>query len=97
LPWFDATTSDQNVVVGYDYDAVVVGSGPNGLAAAVEIARAGRTVLVMEAAPTIGGGTRTVEATLPGHRHDLCSAIHPLAVGSPYLGSLPLEAPTGGS
>jgi phytoene dehydrogenase-like protein len=90
LPWFDATTSDQNVVVGYDYDAVVVGSGPNGLAAAVEIARAGRTVLVMEAAPTIGGGTRTVEATLPGHRHDLCSAIHPLAVGSPYLGSLPL-------
>lgn len=76
--------------MGYEYDAVVVGSGPNGLAAAVEIARAGRSVLVMEAAPTIGGGTRTAETTLPGHRHDVCSAIHPLAVGSPYLSSLPL-------
>ncbi|HEY7692766.1 MAG TPA: NAD(P)/FAD-dependent oxidoreductase [Gaiellaceae bacterium] len=71
-------------------DAVVVGAGPNGLAAAIELARAGRSVLVLEAAETVGGGMRTAELTLPGFRHDVCSAIHPGAVGSPFLRSLPL-------
>lgn len=70
---------------------MVVGSGPNGLAAAVTLAQAGLRVTVFEAAETIGGGTRTAELTLPGLRHDLCSAIHPLGVGSPYLSGLPLE------
>jgi phytoene dehydrogenase-like protein len=72
------------------YDAVVVGSGPNGLAAAVALARAGRSVKVIEGAPTIGGGARTMELTLPGFRHDVCAAVHPLAMGSPYLRELPL-------
>lgn len=72
-------------------DAVVVGAGPNGLAAAVVLAGAGRSVLVLEAAQEVGGGTRTDEATLPGYRHDVCSAIHPLAAGSPWLSGLPLE------
>jgi phytoene dehydrogenase-like protein len=71
-------------------DAVVVGAGPNGLAAAIEIARAGRSVRVVEAEPTVGGGCRTQEVTLPGFRHDICSAIHPLAVASPLFRSLPL-------
>ena len=71
-------------------DAVVVGSGPNGLAAAVELARNGASVLVLEAAATIGGGTRTAELTLPGFRHDVCSTGHPLAILSPYLSKLPL-------
>ena len=70
---------------------VVVGAGPNGLAAAIVLARAGRSVLVLEAADTVGGGTRTAELTLPGFRHDVCSAIHPLVPGSPFLRSLPLE------
>ena len=71
-------------------DAVVVGSGPNGLAAAIELARSGASVRVLEAADSIGGGTRTAELTLPGFRHDVCSACHPLAVVSPYLTTLPL-------
>jgi phytoene dehydrogenase-like protein len=73
-----------------EYDAVVVGSGPNGLAAAVTIARMGRSVLLLEARETIGGGTRTRELTLPGYRHDVCSAIHPLALASPFFRSLDL-------
>lgn len=72
-------------------DAVVVGAGPNGLAAAVAIAREGFEVIVLEAADTIGGGTRTEELTVPGVLHDVCSAIHPFAVASPYLSTLPLE------
>ena len=71
-------------------DAVVVGSGPNGLAAAVALAQAGRSVTVLEAADTIGGGTRTEELTLPGLLHDVCSAVHPFGVASPFLTSLPL-------
>lgn len=72
-------------------EAVVVGSGPNGLAAAVTLAAAGRTVRVLEAADHIGGGTRTEELTLPGFRHDVCAAVFPLGIGSPFLSSLPLH------
>jgi phytoene dehydrogenase-like protein len=73
------------------YDAVVVGAGPNGLAAAVVLAEAGKSVLVLEAKPTIGGGCRTEEVTLPGFRHDICAAIHPMGIVSPLLRRLPLE------
>ena len=74
-----------------EYDAVIVGTGPNGLSAAVELARTGLKVLILEAKATIGGGTRTSPLTLPGFLHDVCSAIHPLGVGSPYFRTLPLE------
>jgi phytoene dehydrogenase-like protein len=73
------------------YDAVVVGSGPNGLAAAITIAQTGRSVLVIEGRDAIGGGTRTEELTLPGFFHDVCSAVHPMAVMSPFFRTLPLE------
>ena len=72
------------------YDAVVVGAGPNGLAAAVELARGGRSVAVVEAEETVGGGTRSAEVTLPGFVHDLGSAIHPLGYASPFFKTLPL-------
>ena len=72
------------------FDAVVVGAGPNGLAAAVELARRGRSVLVVEGEDTIGGGARTAALTIEGFAHDVCSAVHPLAAGSPYFRSLPL-------
>ncbi|SNB47126.1 NAD(P)/FAD-dependent oxidoreductase [Geobacter sp. DSM 9736] len=72
-------------------NAVVVGSGPNGLAAAITLAHAGMPVTVLEGAPGIGGGTRTEELTLPGFLHDVCSAVHPLAVASPFLATLPLH------
>jgi phytoene dehydrogenase-like protein len=78
-------------VTARDYDVVIVGSGPNGLAAAVDLARSGRSVMVLEAASTPGGGTRTAELTLPGFRHDVCSAVHPLGIGSPFFRTLPLE------
>lgn len=71
-------------------DAVVVGSGPNGLAAAVALARAGRSVRVVEGHAEIGGGTRTAALTLPGFQHDVCSGCHPLGVLSPFFRSLPL-------
>lgn len=70
--------------------ALVVGSGPNGLAAAVTLAREGFAVTVLEAAETIGGGTRSVEAIVPGLLHDSCSAFHPMAAGSPFLNDLDL-------
>ncbi len=66
--------------VNINYDAVVVGSGPNGLAAAVQLAINGWKILVIEAGDTIGGGTRTKELALPGFRHDVCSAVHPMAL-----------------
>ncbi|MBY8865592.1 phytoene desaturase family protein [Streptomyces sennicomposti] len=72
-------------------DAVVVGAGPNGLTAAVELARRGFSVAVFEARDTVGGGARTEELTLPGFRHDPCSAAHPLGVNSPAFRALPLE------
>lgn len=72
-------------------DAVVVGAGPNGLTAAVELARRGFAVEVFEARETVGGGARTEELTLPGFRHDPCSAVHPLGVGSPVFATMPLD------
>ncbi|TKK67512.1 NAD(P)/FAD-dependent oxidoreductase [Ilyomonas limi] len=74
-----------------DYDAVVVGSGPNGLAAAITMQQQGLSVLLLEAKSTIGGGMRSAELTLPGFIHDICSAIHPLAVSSPFFRHLPLN------
>jgi phytoene dehydrogenase-like protein len=73
-----------------EYDAVVVGSGPNGLAAAILMQQNGLSVLLIEGKETIGGGMRSAELTLPGYIHDICSAIHPLAVSSPFLATLPL-------
>jgi phytoene dehydrogenase-like protein len=72
-------------------DAIIVGSGPNGLAAAITLARAGCSVLVYESNATIGGGARSADLTLPGFVHDVCSAVHPLAAGSPFFKTLPLE------
>jgi len=72
------------------YDAIIVGSGPNGLAAAITLARAGRSVCVYEARDMVGGGSRSAELTLPGFIHDICSAIHPLGMASPFFRTLPL-------
>ncbi len=77
--------------VSTEYDAVVVGSGPNGLSAAIVLQQAGLSVLILEAKETIGGGLRSAELTLPGFIHDVCSAIHPLAAGSPFFNKLPLS------
>lgn len=74
-----------------DYDAIVVGAGPNGLAAAIMLQQHGLQVLLVEGKDTIGGGMRSAQLTLPGYVHDVCSAIHPLAVLSPYLSTLPLQ------
>jgi phytoene dehydrogenase-like protein len=74
-----------------DYDALIIGSGPNGLSAAITLAQSGCKVLVLEANDAIGGGTRTAEITLPGFQHDICSAIHPLGIASPFFRKLPLD------
>jgi phytoene dehydrogenase-like protein len=89
----DAIPLDEKKIVmtSGSYDAVIVGAGPNGLAAAITLARAGWSVVVLEASETPGGGTRTAELTIPGFKHDVCSAIHPLGLASPFLRSLPLE------
>jgi phytoene dehydrogenase-like protein len=72
-------------------DAVVIGSGPNGLSAAIALARTGREVVVYEANEVIGGGVKSAELTLPGFVHDVCSAVHPLGIASPFFQSLPLD------
>ena len=74
-----------------DFDAVVVGSGPNGLAAAILMQQQGLSVLVVEGKDTIGGGLRSAELTLPGFTHDICSAVHPLGIASPFFKTLPLS------
>jgi phytoene dehydrogenase-like protein len=74
-----------------EYDAVVVGAGPNGLSAAIELARNGCSVLVVEAGDTVGGGVRSAELTLPGFVHDICSTSYPLAVASPAIQSYRLD------
>lgn len=74
-----------------EYDAVIIGSGPNGLSAAISLSRKGWKTLVVEAANTPGGGMRTKELTLPGFHHDVCSAVHPTGVASPFFQSLDLE------
>jgi phytoene dehydrogenase-like protein len=79
------------MVNSHEYDAVVVGAGPNGLAAAIRIAQQGFSTLVLEESTKVGGACRTEELTLPGFRHDVGSAVHPLALGSPFFSSLPLE------
>jgi phytoene dehydrogenase-like protein len=73
------------------FDAVIIGSGPNGLAAAAALAREGHSVAVLEAADSIGGGTRTAELTLPGFHHDFCSGAHPMGILSPFFRELPLD------
>ncbi len=73
------------------YDVIVVGAGPNGLAAAIALAQEACSVLVLEAEPVVGGGSRSFELTLPGFVHDICSAIHPLGAGSPFFRTLPLD------
>src|SRR6185312_5578294 len=75
-----------------DFDAVVVGSGPNGLAAAILLQQNGLSVMLLEQRTTIGGGLRSAELTLPGYIHDICSAVHPLAAASPFFQTLPLGA-----
>jgi phytoene dehydrogenase-like protein len=74
-----------------EFDAVVIGSGPNGLAAAIALQQKGLSVLLLEAKDSVGGGLRSAELTLPGYVHDICSAIHPMAVGSPFFSTLPLK------
>jgi phytoene dehydrogenase-like protein len=73
------------------YDAIIIGSGPNGLSAAITLARAGWSVLALEANATVGGGARSAELTLPGFVHDVCSAVHPQAFASPFFRTLPLD------
>jgi len=77
-------------VSGGELDAVVVGAGPNGLAAAIDLARAGRSVRILEAADQVGGGTRSAELTLPGFVHDPCASVHPLSLASPFIRSVDL-------
>lgn len=75
-----------------EYDAIVIGAGPNGLAAAITLQQRGLAVLLLEGKDTVGGGMRTAALTLPGFLHDVCSAVHPMAVNSPFFKTLPLAA-----
>src|SRR5262245_41053069 len=84
-----SSSKPRDFPAGKAYDAIVIGSGPNGLAAAITIARRQRSVRVIEANDTLGGGARSAELTLPGFVHDVCSAIHPLGVGAPFFRSIP--------
>lgn len=81
------------IAVNYnkEYDAIIVGSGPNGLAAGIVLAQNGKKVKIIEASDSVGGGARTKFLTLPGYKHDVCSAIHPMAMASPFFASLPLQ------
>jgi phytoene dehydrogenase-like protein len=72
-------------------DAIVVGSGPNGLSAAIVLAKAGLSVLLVEGAPNLGGSVRSANLTLPGFLHDVCSAVYPMGIASPYWKQLPLQ------
>lgn len=83
--------TQKNILNKRDYDAIVVGSGPNGLAAAITMQQAGLSVLLVEAKHEIGGGLRSAELTLPNFVHDVCSAIHPMAAASPFFKKLPLQ------
>ena len=74
------------------FDAAVVGAGPNGLAAALALQATGRSVVLYESRGRVGGGLWTDELTLPGFHHDICSAIHPMGISSPYMQTLELEA-----
>ena len=74
------------------YDAVIVGSGPNGLAAGIRLALEGFSVKIFEASETVGGGMRTGELIKTGYKHDICSAIHPLGIGSPFMAQAGLES-----
>lgn len=75
----------------HNYDAIIIGAGPNGLAAGIRLVQKGYSVIIYESSPTVGGGTRTRELTLPEFRHDVCSAVHPMAAASPFLSRLPLH------
>src|SRR5207302_6910407 len=87
VPW----RADRITISTPAVDAIVVGAGPNGLTAAVMLAQLGLAVRVYEAEETVGGGARTEALTLPGFRHDVCSAVHPLGAGSPVFRALELE------
>src|SRR5262245_1701075 len=87
----DVSTLASSGIRRTEYDAVIIGSGPNGLSAAIALAREGWKTLVIEAADTIGGGMRTKELTKPGFLHDVCSAVHPTGIASPFFQSLKLE------
>ena len=84
-------TIDATGMKNYQFDAVIIGAGPNGLTAGICLAQKGLSVLIVEAKSTIGGGSRSAELTLPGFVHDICSTIHPLAAGSPVFHKFPLE------
>lgn len=90
-PWGGASRGTHSGGARSGLDAIVVGAGPNGLAAAIELGRSGWRVRVYEAADTVGGGTRSAELTLPGFDHDPCASVHPLSLASPFMRSLALE------